>query len=233
MIDEQRASALARAYLAAKLAVLRSEYAAEVVTPSMQTQSLSESDFLRELAWVVLSAGMAERVVRLKFAAVSEAFLFWSSAAEISAREENCVELALQHFGHKGKIGAIAAAARLVADAPFAALRERILVNPLTELQRFSYIGPITAFHLAKNIGVQIAKPDRHLTRLCNAAGFEQAGELCQCIASFVGDDISKVDTVLWRFATLHRNYLIQFTAYLRPPSFFPPELPILKPSTL
>ena len=81
MIDERRAAALARAYLAAKLAVLRSAYAAEVVAPSMQIQTLSESEFLRELAWVILSAGMAERVVRLKFAAVSEAFLSWSSAA--------------------------------------------------------------------------------------------------------------------------------------------------------
>lgn len=127
MIDERRAAALARAYLAAKLAVLRSAYAAEVVAPSMQIQTLSESEFLRELAWVILSAGMAERVVRLKFAAVSEAFLSWSSAAEISARQEICVKLALQHFGHKGKISAIAAAARLVADRPFDVLREECL----------------------------------------------------------------------------------------------------------
>lgn len=215
MINEQHAAALARAYLAAKSAVLRSEYAAEVVAPSVQLQTLSESDFLRELAWVVLSAGMAERVVRLKFAAISEAFLFWSSAAEISAREGICVKLALQHFGHKGKIGAIAAAARSVADAPFDVLRERVLANPLAELQRFPYIGAITAFHLAKNIGVPIAKPDRHLTRLCKAAGLAQVSELCHCIASFVGDDISKVDTVLWRFATLDRNYLTQFKAHL------------------
>jgi hypothetical protein len=215
VIDERRAAALARAYLAAKLAVLRSDYAAEVVAPSIQLQTLSESDFLRELAWVILSAGMAERVVRLKFAAVSEAFLCWNSAAEISARQELCVKLALVHFGHKGKIGAIAAAARLVADAPFDVLRRRVLANPLAELQRFSYIGTITACHLAKNIGVSIAKPDRHLTRLCTAAGFAQVSELCHCIASFVGDDISKVDTVLWRFATLDRNYLTQFTAHL------------------
>jgi hypothetical protein len=214
VIDERRAAALARAYLAAKLAVLRSEYAAEVVAPAVQLQSISESDFLRELAWVILSAGMAERVVRLKFAAVSEAFLCWSSAAEISASQESCVTLALEHFGHKGKIGAIAAA-RLVAAAPFDVLRERVLANPLAELQRFSYIGTITAFHLAKNIGVSIAKPDRHLTRLCNAAGFAQVAELCHCIGSFVGDDISKVDTVLWRFATLDRNYLTQFTEHL------------------
>ena len=107
-----------------------------------------------------------------------------------------------------------------MADRPFDVLRERVLANPLAELQRFSYIGAITAFHLAKNIGVSIAKPDRHLTRLCNAAGFAQVGELCQCIASFVGDDISKVDTVLWRFATLDRNYLTLFTAHLTAPGF-------------
>jgi len=212
-MDERRAAALARAYLVAKSAVLDSKYATEVIATAPPLQTLSESEFLRELAWVVLSAGMAERVVRLKFSAVSEAFMFWNSATEISAHEEICVTAALRHFGHKGKIDAIATAARLVAQVPFATLRERVFANPITELQRFSYIGPITAFHLAKNIGVQIAKPDRHLTRLCNAAGFSEVDELCNCIASFVGEDISKVDTVLWRFATLDRNYLARFTA--------------------
>ncbi len=218
-MDERRAAALSRAYLAAKSVVLESKYASEVIATNPPLQMLSESEFLRELAWVVLSAGMAERVVRLKFAAVSEAFMFWSSAREISAREEICVTAALQHFAHAGKIGAIAAAARVVAEAPFHTLREKIFTNPVVELQRFSHIGPITAFHLAKNIGVRVAKPDRHLTRLSQAAGFSQVAELCACIGSFVGDDVSKVDTVLWRFATLDRNYLARFTANLTAPA--------------
>jgi len=46
-----------------------------------------------------------------------------------------------------------------------------------------------------------------------NAARFSEVDQLCNCIASFVGDDVSKVDTVLWRFATLDRNYLARFTA--------------------
>ena len=213
-MDERRAAALARAYLDAKSVVLQSDYAADVVA-NRSVQKIAEPDFLRELAWVVLSAGMAERVVRLKFDAISKAFLYWSSAAEISIREEICVASALQHFAHKGKIAAIAAAATLVAKTSFEVLLEEVMVNPVLELQRFSYIGPVTAFHLAKNLGVRIAKPDRHLTRLCKVAGFVQVGELCNCIASFLGDDVSKVDTVLWRFATLDRSYLDRFAAHI------------------
>ena len=216
MTDEQRGAALASAYLSAKIAVLHSQYAAELVINTPSPEAITESEFLRELGWVILSAGMAERIVRAKCAAISESFLFWNSAADISRQTETCVSSALAHFAHEGKIGAIAAAARVVAKISFDVLRERLIANPIQELQRFSYIGPITAFHLAKNIGFPIAKPDRHLSRLCKASGFGQVEEFCNCIASFVGDDIRKVDTVLWRFATIHRNYLVHFTTHLR-----------------
>ncbi len=218
-MDERQQAALAGAYLEAKWVVLQSKYAIEVVATGVSPDAISESAFLRELAWVVLSAGMAERVVRLKFSAISDSFLSWSSAAEIADCADICVSSALKHFGHDGKIWAIAAAAALIAEVPFGLLREKILANPLEELQRFSYIGPKTAFHLAKNMGIPFSKPDRHLTRLSNAAGFKEVGEFCDCISSFVGDDIRKVDTVLWRFATLNRDYLRQFQNHLKEPS--------------
>lgn len=205
-------AAIAQAYLYAKREVLNSPYKGELLSVARSPDDMSESEFLRELAWVILSAGMAELVVRGKFADISASFLEWRSARTISDRAEECIANALCHFRHEGKIRAIASAAHTVAGAPsFQALKRKILRDPIRELQAFAYVGPITAFHIAKNIGVAVPKPDRHLNRLARSSGFDSVDEFCGTIAYFLGEDVRRVDSVLWRFATMHRDYLLRF----------------------
>jgi hypothetical protein len=207
---------LVQAYLHAKRAVLSSPYSLELLAVSRGPQTLSESQFLRELAWVILSGGMAEAVIRRKFPDISSSFYDWQSARRIADCPAECVTSALRHFRHEGKIWAIATAASMVAAADsFQSLKERMLADPIRELQSFPYIGPITAFHIAKNIGVKVAKPDRHMTRLARSNGFQSAQEFCQTIARFLGEDIRVVDSVLWRFATMHNDYARRFSQFM------------------
>lgn len=210
-----RETNLVRAYLQAKQIVLNSPYGDEIVEVLRETSEISESEFLRELAWVILSAGIAEAVVRKKFAPISQCFRNWESARQISDNVEECVASALSHFRHEGKIGAIATAAvRLSVAGSFERVRARILVDPIRELRSFAYIGPVTAFHVAKNVGLRVAKPDRHLFRLAQSNGFNSVNEFCETIAHFLGEDIRRVDSVLWRFATIHRDYLDRFSQF-------------------
>ena len=66
------------------------------------------------------------------------------------------------------------------------------------------FIGPITRFHLARNIGLlEYAKPDRHLTRLAARFGFVDAQALCEHIGKAVGLPAGVVDVILWRDANL------------------------------
>ena len=213
MIDERRTAGLARAYLSAKSAILKSAFAMELVYMPECVGDISECKFLREFAWVVLSAGLAERVVRSRFDGVSESFFNWRSAEEITGSAQICISKALVHFAHERKIRAIAEGAKLLNEKTFQAVRTEIHKDPFVQLRQFPYIGPITAFHLAKNLGVDTAKPDRHMNRLCAAAGFTHVEDFCTSIALFVGDDVRTVDTVLWRFATLNRDYLKLFLA--------------------
>jgi hypothetical protein len=207
-------TSIAFAYLLAKKEVLGSKYALEVIQPLSPLGAVSESGFLRELAWVILCGGMAESVVRGVFPAITESFLNWRSAEEISECSKECVDSAMAHFRHKRKIEAIAAGARTVHVRSFPVIRDDILRDPLGCLVEFPFIGPTTVFHLAKNIGVQVAKPDRHLARLALANGFDDVQAFCGCISVFLGEDIRKVDSVLWRFATMHSDYIERFTSY-------------------
>lgn len=208
--------AVAHAYLCAKMDVLASPHREELVTFQRDAANVSEAEFLREVAWVILSAGMAETVIKRVFPSVSKAFLEWQSARSISDMSEQCITQALHHFRHQPKIRAIANAANVIAAAPsFENFRQRILKDPIKELQSLQYIGPVTVFHIAKNIGIRVAKPDRHLVRLADLMGFQSVSDLCGSIASSLGEDIRLIDSVLWRFATMHADYPARFSKWL------------------
>jgi hypothetical protein len=203
---------LASAYIRAKLRVLASGFGSEIVwQKSLQIEQLTESKFLRECAWVILSSGMRESVVRRKFSGISEAFCDWASARQIVRQRAQCVRSALLCFRHKTKIEAIAHSAQIVHEKGFGAVRTEIDRDPIAALRQFPYMGPATSLHLAKNIGLSAAKPDRHMSRLTALSGYERAADLCSTIGDYVGDPVAVVDIVLWRFATLHRDYLTVF----------------------
>lgn len=65
-------------------------------------------------------------------------------------------------------------------------------------LEALPWIGPVTKFHLAKNFGLEVAKPDRWLVRLAEAHG-RSVDDLCLGLAHASGDRVGLVDLVLWR----------------------------------
>ena len=85
---------------------------------------------------------------------------------------------------------------------------KKLKKNPLFMLQEFDYIGPVTMYHLAKNIGLPVAKPDRHLVRIAKMENYQDVQTFCQDVSKLSGDSIPVVDLVYWRYATIERNYL-------------------------
>jgi hypothetical protein len=203
---------LASAYIRAKMKVLAAGYAHEIIwQKNLRTEELTERDFLRECAWVILSSGMRESVIQEKFPGIGQAFFEWSSAEVIVWHHDQCVREAMALFGHRQKIEAIAKCAHIIHEKGFELLREELTFSPIDALQQFPYIGPATSYHMAKNIGFPVAKPDRHLCRFAELSGYQNPSDLCQALAEYIGDPIAVVDIVLWRFATLEHDYMTSF----------------------
>jgi hypothetical protein len=98
-------------------------------------------------------------------------------------------------FGHNGKCRAI--------DEIWARRDELFAVfqaskDPVTALQELPWIGPVTRYHLAKNLGVDVAKPDVHLERLARRDR-TTTKTLCRRLARQSGYRVATVDTILWR----------------------------------
>jgi hypothetical protein len=162
--------------------------------------SFTETDFLRETAWVILCSGFRERVVRHVFDYISLCFCDWESASAIIEADPACRLAAMASFHNSNKLNAIVASARYVHQKGFSKFQEEVAADPFTELRKLPYIGPITVWHLAKNLGLDVAKPDRHLARVSSAFGFSDTDHFCTEIAKASGEQKNVVDLIVWRF---------------------------------
>jgi hypothetical protein len=212
LLEEDRTNAMAVAYRKAKETVIRAGFRDEIFwQESVNIDYVTESDFLREHAWVTMSAGMQERVIRKCFRGVASSFYNFQSAKVIVENKCACRRTALRYFNNQRKIDAIIIMAQKIYTEGFEKFKGCLYLSPLETLRSLPYIGPVTCFHLAKNIGIQVAKPDRHLTRLAHYAGYDDVQLFCRDISIQAGDSVPVVDIVLWRFASITESYLEYF----------------------
>jgi hypothetical protein len=149
---------------------------------------------VREAAWVILNSGFRFQVVQRVWPRVTAAFRFW----DIEQIDESCVIEALGVLKNVGKMNAIWDIAKLVREEGVDDILRDAADPP--KLRRLPWIGKITCWHLAKVLGVDVIKPDVHLTRAAKAAGFETALGLCENIRELSGDRLTVIDSVLWRY---------------------------------
>ena len=208
-VPSEGSQSLALFYIRAKLRILRSGFAGELIwQEEIASRGFSEPDLIREGAGVILCSGMRESTIRSKFKALSKCFCGWSSARLVHENRSRCEVEALRIFRHPRKISAICDLCTVVASRGFASIAAEIQLDPYRALRQFSYIGPITVHHLAKNLGFSTVKPDRHLVRIAALAGFSSPSELCKLLSQVTGDSVQVVDLVLWRFAASTPSYV-------------------------
>jgi len=137
--------------------------------------------FASEIIFVICNSGMKNTVAAGIFERCMKAL-----KAGIDVR---------QAFRHPGKSAAIA---KTWAERTDLFYKFQQASDRLVFLAALPWIGDITKYHLAKNFGVDVAKPDVHLQRLADRDGSTPHG-LCARIAAETGLRVATVDTILWR----------------------------------
>lgn len=142
---------------------------------------IDAEQFAMEAIFVICNSGMKNTVARGIFQRCRDALADGTPVCEV--------------FKHPGKASAIELIWRN---------REQLLASylaaddKLANLQSLPWVGGITRYHLAKNFGADVAKPDVHLQRLADREGCT-AQALCERLAGELGLRVASVDTVLWR----------------------------------
>jgi hypothetical protein len=138
--------------------------------------------------------------VRRIFDYVSLCFCDWESADAIVSSASLCTTTVRASFRNTAKLEAIVQIAFIIREEGFDEFKACVLREPISALQVLPFIGPITSWHLAKNLGMDVVKPDRHLVRVPSALGFSSAQEVCVAISNLVREPLKVVDLVLWRY---------------------------------
>lgn len=175
-------------YVQLRADVAAAGYAGEIAW-SASVAPVADADlFGREFIFIVCNSGMKAQIARGIFERVMAAVQAGASALTV--------------FGHKGKASAIDRVwqdrARHLAEY----LQAGTPAAQLAYLESLPWIGGITKWHLAKNFGLDVAKPDRHLVRVAQAYGLAVEA-LCASLAKATGDRVATVDTVIWRACNL------------------------------
>jgi hypothetical protein len=187
-------------YFEAKSTLIENGYGPEMAwQSSVRFEDVTESTFICEAAWVVYCSGFRESVVRRCFDHISLCFFDWESAQQIASNAADCVASALRVFRNQQKHLAVATIASNIAGKGFEGFKASLGKDPVNGLMALPFLGPITKFHLAKNLGMDVAKPDRHLSALKDLLGFSDVHEMCSRFSDETGDPVNLVDIVLWR----------------------------------
>lgn len=160
---------------------------------------IDERRFLTEYAWVVFNSGMRNKVIEDKWVSLTSAFQLFIPFM-VSRFSEQVREKALAIFGNHKKVDAVIKTAKKIVQEGFEkSMREQIKEKPLEYLETFPFIGPVTKYHLARNLGFDFIKPDRHLVRLASKFNMSPF-ELCQQIHDKTGRRLGTIDVILWRY---------------------------------
>lgn len=145
--------------------------------------------FQREHSFVVCNSGMRAKTACQIFRKVQQALEAGRPLGEVFKHESKC--RSIQHVYDR----------REELFARFKEVEGEGDDAILAYLVTLPHIGDTVKYHLAKNLGIPVSKPDRHLVKISAHFGTDTKG-LCSALAEESGDKVTTVDTVIWRAAS-------------------------------
>lgn len=156
---------------------------------SRNTLTSSFKEFYEEYTYVVIASGFRGR-----------------TAAKLTPLLINCkgeFDSMYKIFKNERKCKALSTVWRIygIEEKQWQLFRDSL--DTVEKLETLPYIGPVTKFHLARNIGLEndIVKPDLHLLRYASELGFETPRKLVEHIHDYEEYNhfaLGTIDFILW-----------------------------------
>ena len=152
-------------------------------------KQMNAERFFMECVYVILNSGMKNQIAEGIFKKFRDSYY----------KSEIHIQSALRVVSHQGKNRAIKEIWMRYRHH-FEQLKMLQTTDEKLEfLESLPWIGPITKYHLARNLGMDVAKPDRHLQRIADKFNHKDVNEMCKEISEQTGDKIGVIDLILWR----------------------------------
>lgn len=199
-----------KAYFSAALKFVEDNYRDELERiSSVKFEEVDDDFFFREYVWVVHATGFSAKAVGNFMPRLLKAYGWWDKLAFESF--DDVMGRVAKVCNNKQKAKAIFDTAGIMKNALIPENRNKaILWNDWKNenlsspelLSKLPYIGKVTCFHLARNIGLlDFVKPDLHLVRMAKFWGFVDAVDMCKFVQPG-GMPLGVVDLILWYSAS-------------------------------
>lgn len=142
--------------------------------------------FASEATWVILNSGMKNQIAQKIWDKIKVAWCEGRTTASA--------------FGHKGKVSAID---YIWTNRDELFTQYQSSDDKIGFLKSLPWIGGITCWHLAKNLGHDCVKPDRWLVRVADKHN-TTPDNLCEQISQLTGETKHTVDLIIWRACNLN-----------------------------
>lgn len=177
---------------------------------SLEFDKVVPDYFFSEYIWVVHATGFSAKAVGKMMPRLSKAYGPYHTLC--NKTEKEMFKDVLPVCNHLAKARAVWETSKILSseikNSSWTQFRNEKLSSPQL-LQKLPYIGKITCFHLARNIGIlESVKPDLHLVRMANKWGFSDCNKMCEEIQeghlekSGEKLPLGIIDLVLWYAAS-------------------------------
>jgi len=161
------------------------------------------SFFFQEYAHCVYASGFKWAYVNMYWPELTQAYRDWDYMEVCKYAPEVRVR-ALEIINYPKKVDAILSCASRLKSRGWEDFKHWLeTMDLLVTPGKLGYIGPATRYHLARNIGADVAKPDRYMLDLANEYGYPRTDAGVQALAKRIsqlsGERVGVVDVVLWR----------------------------------
>lgn len=173
---------------------------------SIRFEDVDEDFFFREYVWVVHATGFSAKAVGKFMPRLLSAYGGWDALA-CKEFDEVMRRVALV-CNNPQKAKAVHATTKLMWEGiggpnavGWGSWKKANLSTPEL-LAKLPYVGKVTCFHLARNIGLlECVKPDLHLVRMAKHWGFKDCVAMCEAVRPD-GMPLGIVDLVFWYAAS-------------------------------
>jgi len=168
--------------------------------PAVSPKDVTKKKFFSEYVWCVMASGFNAGVVYKKFPDIQKVLKGFEPDA-VSC--PHAVRSGMKLIANRAKWDAIASCIRLISRTPWDEFKAKYL-SSVDALEQLPRIGPVVKYHLARNLGYDVVKPDLHLQRVAahfkagSPEGFCRSMQLTVEKAQVLS--LGQIDYVLWCF---------------------------------
>jgi len=166
---------------------------------ALPERKITDKEFFAEYCWVIFASGFNAQVVSNKFSRIRKTL----SGFDPHRVTPKAATVGLKIIAHKPKWDAIISCAKMLSSMSWDEFKQKYL-SEIDRMEQLPRIGPITKFHLARNLGYDVVKPDLHLVRVAEHFGDIPIEALCRNLRSTCPDasgyNLGQIDFCIWCF---------------------------------